>query len=364
MARGKKRAGLRPSTSAGLIRVDGAQGEGGGQILRSSLALAALTGRPVRLERMRAGRAKPGLAAQHLTSVRAVAEVANAHLEGDTLGSMDLLFRPRREVRGGRYSFNVALQRKGGSAGAVALVLQSILLPLALSGEDSEVTLLGGTHVAHSPPYDFLEQTFLPTLAGLGLEASLDLRRAGFYPVGGGRLSAHVKATDQLSPLTLERPGALEAVHGRLLTAKLEPHVAERMEAQARELLAPLGVELVFEHRQLEAKSPGAAIFLEPRYERGRAGFSAVGERGRPAEQVATEAVEALLANHATGAAVDVRLADQLLLPLSFASGPSSFTTERASNHLKTNAAVIEQFGLAKITISDTSPTRVTVTPR
>lgn len=347
------------------IVIDGAQGEGGGQILRSSLSLAALTGRPVRLERMRAGRARPGLAAQHLTSVRAVAEVVNAELEGDSLGSMDLRFRTRREPRGGKYHFNVADARKGGSAGAVALVLQSILLPLSLSGEDAEVTLLGGTHVAHSPPFDFLERTFLPLLATLGLETTLDLRRAGFYPVGGGRLVTSVKAASSIAPLKLERPGALAKVRGRALTAKLQAHVSERMIMTVEEQLAPYGVPVEVEPVEVEAKSPGAAIFLEPVYERGRAGFSAVGERGKPAEKVAEEACAALLSHHASGGAVDVRLADQLLLPLAFASGPSSFTTSRASNHLRTNAAVIEQFGLASVEIEEgPGAVRVVVKPR
>jgi RNA 3'-terminal phosphate cyclase (ATP) len=337
--------------SANRIIVDGAQGEGGGQILRSSLALAALTGRPLRIERIRAGRPKPGLSAQHLASVRAAAEICNADVSGAALRATELDFLPRRPVRAGRYDFNVADARKGGSAGAAALVLQTVLLPLALAKGDSALTLLGGTHVPWSPSFDYLERVFLPAVSGLGLKASLELRHPGFYPVGGGRFVAHIEES-RLTPLKLERPGQLLRVSGLLTIAGLDSAIAERMEETVVRLLEPLAVEVVIARREAEAKSPGVALVLTPEYERGQAGFSAVGERGKRAEAVAAEACEALLAHHQSHAAVDIRLADQLLLPLAFAAGPSSFTTARATNHLKTNAAVIEQFGLATITIS------------
>ena len=346
------------------LLIDGSRGEGGGQILRTSLALATITGRPLRITRIRAGRARPGLAAQHLTCVRALAEICNADLTGAELGSMELGFSPRRAAHAGRYGFNVALARAGGSAGAASLILQSVLLPLTLAGGKSDVTLLGGTHVPWSPSFDFLEQTFLPLLADLGLIASLELRRPGFYPVGGGRMLAHIASTQALSPLKLEHPGALSGVHGRITLAGLSFEIASRMRAEAVRLLSPLGVSVEIEIVETEARSPGIAIFLTPDEVRGRSGFSAIGERGRPAEAVAKEACEALLEHLQSGAAVDLRLADQLLLPLAFASGKSTFTTSRASGHLRTNAHIIEQFGLAHISIQGEQPARVTVCPK
>jgi RNA 3'-terminal phosphate cyclase (ATP) len=347
------------------LLIDGSRGEGGGQILRSSVSLAAILGRELRIVRIRAGRPKSGLSAQHLASVRAVAEICSAELEGDALGSLQLDFRPRRAPRAGRYSFNVAAARKGGSAGAASLVLQSALLPLALTGNASELALLGGTHVPWSPPFDFLEQVFFPLLAKLGLKVELDLRRPGFYPVGGGRFSARIQGVKRLQPLQLERPGRLLGVQGTLTLAGLDEQVAVRLEETTQRLLAPLGVAVEIERKEAESRSLGVALFLRPDYERGFAGFSAVGERGKPAEQVAAEACEELLLQHASNAAVDVRLADQLLLPLCFASGASVFTTARASSHLRTNAAIVEQFGLAKVQIEERSGlAQVTVHPR
>lgn len=343
--------------------IDGSRGEGGGQILRTSLSLASILRRPCRLEHIRVGRARPGLAAQHLTCVRALSEVASAEVKGDQIGSMELDFRPGRVARSGRYNFNVADARKGGSAGAASLILQSVLMPLALVSGKSEVTLLGGTHVPWSPPFDFLSQTFLPLLTSLGIETELDLRRPGFYPIGGGRILARIIGAKSISPLRLEYPGNLHAVRGRITLASLSLDIAERMTCAVKDALAPLGVDIEIEVVTPKARSTGVALFLSADYDKGQAGFSAIGEKGKSSEAVAHEACDALLNHHKSGSAVDLRLADQLLLPLSFASGKSVFTTSRATNHLHTNAQTIEQFGVAKITVEDGNPVRVSVSP-
>src|SRR5262245_3061068 len=188
---------------ADVIEIDGSQGEGGGQVLRSSLALALLTGRPFHLRNVRARRSKPGLQPQHLKSVQAAAEIGQAKVKGASLGSCDLVFEPG-PVRGGAYRFDI------GTAGATGLVLHTVYLPLALRGEGpSEVTLIGGTHVTHSPSFHFLDATWRPYLERLGLQIGLRLDRPGFYPRGGGCVRAFVQPCPALQPLTLLERGPI-----------------------------------------------------------------------------------------------------------------------------------------------------------
>ena len=349
--------------------IDGAYGEGGGQILRTALGLAAVLGRPVRIERIRAGRARPGMAAQHLTAVRALAAVCDAALEGDRLGSQTLTFAPRRVPRAGAYAFDVAEARPGGSAGAVALVLQALLPPLLLAAGDSTLTLRGGTHMAWSPPFDYLRDVWLPTLRPMGVDAELSLERWGFYPVGRGEIQARIRGRGPeaaLRPLQSEARGPLRRVSGRAVAANLPAHIPQRMADRARALLGAAGIATQVSAERVRAACPGAGIFLAARYEGASGGFSAHGRPGTPAEEVAAEAVAALLAHRASGAALDAHLADQILTPLALASGTSSFSAERASRHLETNAWVIERFGLARIEIErrDDGTVLVAVRPR
>ncbi len=349
--------------------IDGAYGEGGGQILRTALGLAAVLGRSVRIERIRAGRAQPGLAAQHLTAVWALAAVCDAGLDGDRLGSQSLAFAPRRPPRAGAYAFDVAEARPGGSAGAVALVLQALLPPLLLAEGDSTLILRGGTHLAWSPPFDYLRDVWLPTLRAAGVTADLTLEGWGFYPAGQGELRARIRGLGPeaaLRPLQLETRGPLRRVSGRAVAANLPAHIPQRMADRARALLGAAGIAAEVAAERVRAACPGAGIFLVAQYEGASGGFSALGRPGKPAEDVAEEAVAALLAHRAAGAALDAHLADQVLVPLALASGPSSFSAERASRHLETNAWVIERFGRAQIKIDrrDHDAVLVAVRPR
>ena len=193
-----------------MINIDGSWGEGGGQILRTGLSLATITGQSVRIERIRANRSKPGLAAQHLTSVRAAATLCQAQVSGDTLGSMTLEFRPTRPPQAGQYTFDVTEARVGGSAGAVTLILQTILMPLVLANGSSQVILKGGTHVAWSPPVTYIEEVYLPTLKQLGVEAEVKLNAWGWYPRGGGEVKLQVTGSQQtLNGLQLLERGVL-----------------------------------------------------------------------------------------------------------------------------------------------------------
>jgi RNA 3'-terminal phosphate cyclase (ATP) len=349
--------------------IDGAHGEGGGQILRTGLALAALLGRPVRFIRIRAGRRRPGLAAQHVTAVRAAAALCDAMLEGDELASQELRFVPRRPVRPGSYSFDVAAAREGGSAGGACLVLQTVLLPLALATGRSDVLIHGGTHLPQSPPFDYMWDVWLPALGNLGIRATVALDAWGWFPVGKGAIRAEIAGApsrpSRPASLELLTPGPLSRITGRAVAANLPADIARRMADRATARLAPLATFVDVRVECPHASCPGAGIFLVAEYQHARAGFSALGARGKPSEQVAEEAADALLRHHASGAAIDRHLADQLLLPLALAAGPSRFTTEVATRHLETNAWVIEQFGVARTTVwpTGTGGALVVVTP-
>lgn len=350
------------------LLIDGSFGEGGGQVLRSALSLSAILGRPLRLEKIRAGRRRPGLAAQHLTAVRAMAEVCGATVQGDALGSLTLDFAPTSACRAGSYHFDVGAARPGGSAGASSLVLQTLLLPLALCEAASQVTIRGGTHMAWSPPFDYLRDVWLPALAMTGVKAKVALNAWGWFPIGLGEIAASIEGRGGragLQPIALERPGALQRIGGRAVVANLPQAIAERMARQARLALEPLACPTEIAVQAVSAACTGAGIFLTAHYEALRCGFGALGERGKRAESVAEQACAALLAHRAAGCALDRHLADQMLLPLALAEGPSSFTTEAVTGHLETNAWVIESFGLARVEIAGVrgEPGRVRVVP-
>ncbi len=337
-----------------MIKIDGSWGEGGGQILRTSLSLATITGQPVRIERIRANRPKPGLAAQHLTSVQAAATLCQAQISGDTLGSTLLEFMPTRQPQAGQYTFDVTEAREGGSAGAVTLILQTILIPLALANGSSKVILKGGTHVAWSPPVTYIEEVYLPTLRQLGVRAEVQLNAWGWYPQGGGEVELRVTGNQQsLSGLQLLERGALRQVRGLAVVTELPSHIPQRMANRAENLLRQAHLPAQIQPVRGRGLAPGAGIFLTAEYEHSRAGFSALGRRGIPAERVAETAVRELLDFHAQAVPVDSFLGDQLLLPLSLGSEISEYRVASISQHLTTNAWVIEQFELALVVIEE-----------
>lgn len=220
-----------------MIHIDGSYGEGGGQILRTSLSLAAITGQPLRLGNIRAGRQKPGLAAQHLTAVRA-ATICQAKVRGDALGSMTLEFIPGGSVQAEEYTFDVTKARQGGSAaGTVSLVLQTILLPLVPANGASAVTLRGGTHVSFSPPFTYIEQIYLSMLQRISVQASSKLNAWGWYPQGGGEVELQVSGGSQLGGIDLLERGDLVQVRGLAVVTELPSHIPQRMASRAENLL-------------------------------------------------------------------------------------------------------------------------------
>jgi RNA 3'-terminal phosphate cyclase (ATP) len=317
-----------------MLFLNGSYGEGGGQILRTALSLAAVTGTPVRIEAIRAGRPKPGLRPQHLTAVNAVGQVCQAEVTGARLGSQELTFRPG-PPQGGRYFFDVAA--KTGSAGSVSLIAQALLPPLLRAAGPTTVILKGGTHVPWSPPAHYLSHVFLPALAAMGAEVKLSLEGWGWYPRGGGEVRLTIRPAHTLTGVEWRMPAAGTAFRGLSAAAKLPEHVARR---QAAQLKVRLGEALPVDLVPAGGQDPGSLVFLWGP----RAGFSALGARGKPAERVADEVADAFLTFRERGAALDRHLADQILLYLALARGPSTITTEAVTSHLLTNVWVIEQF--------------------
>ena len=350
------------------IVIDGSHGEGGGQILRTSLALSAILHWPITIERIRAGRPKPGLAAQQLTAIRAVQQVCRAEVAGATLGSNELVFRPTALPIAGDYRIDIAEAREGGSAGSATLVQQTIALPAVFAPGMSRFRILGGTHVPWSPCFEYVSEVWLPLLTRLGIEITTELTKPGFFPLGEVGATVNglgAQAHRALKPLEIIERGALKAVRGLAFAANLPIHIPQRMADRARGLLSATSSRIDIRVMQVEAASAGAQLILIAEFENINAGFSAMGRRGRTSEAVADEAVAALGAHVRGDAALDSHLADQVLLPLAFARDSSVFTCSGATAHLETNAWVIEQFGIASIRIQPRGDvTRVTVMPR
>ena len=318
-----------------MIEIDGSRGEGGGQILRSSLALSLITGQPVHLKKIRAGRGKPGLMRQHLTCVRAAAEVGAARVEGDALRSQELTFHPRG-LRAGEYRFSV------GTAGSATLVFQTILPALLRADGPSRVTLEGGTHNGMSPPFEFLDEVFAPRLREMGVELALTLDRPGFYPAGGGRFTAHVTPCPRLAPIEILDRGGPSTVRARALISRLHANVGHR---ELKVLRDRLGLEREAMELVEERRSPGpgnvvSVIVDAPRL---REIATAFGRRGLPAEDVAGAAADETERLLAGPAPVGQHLADQLLLPMAMA-GRGRFRTLRPSPHTTTNIDTIRRF--------------------
>lgn len=328
-----------------MILIDGSQGEGGGQILRSSLALSLLTGQSIKIVNIRSGRQKPGLRPQHLASVKAAASIGRAEIEGAHIGSDELIFLPGK-IHPGRYEFNIA------TAGSTSLVLQTIYLPLSLAASTSNITIIGGTHVPKSPIFEFLDQHWLHFLHLIGLDIHLSLETAGFYPQGGGELQARVRPCTSIASLDLTERGQLRQIRGISAVANLDRRIAERQRGQVLRRLGDRFRLNDIRIIELSSRFKGTFLMLLAEFEHSQACFSALGELGKPAERVADEAIDALELFLASDGAIDYYLADQLLLPLSIASGPSTIRTSQITNHLLTNAEVINAFIPKRIQIT------------
>jgi RNA 3'-terminal phosphate cyclase (ATP) len=327
------------------ITLDGSEGEGGGQILRTALALSLCSGRPFRMERIRAARRKPGLLRQHLTAVRAAAHVGLARVTGEELGSATLSFEPT-DLRSGDYHLAI------GTAGSATLVFQSVLPALLCARGPSRLTLEGGTHNPTAPPFDFVAKTFLPLVRRMGPRVDARLEMYGFYPAGGGRITIEIEPCPTLNPLTLIERGRAQ-VSARGLVASLPESIAKRELTVVRERL---GLERAQTRVECVENSvgPGNVLLIEidtPQVIEVMAGF---GVKGVSAEKVASDACDEAERYLAAGVPVGEHLADQLLIPMALAKC-GSFRTLTPTAHTVTNARVIERFLDVSIAIESES---------
>jgi len=326
----------------GLIHLDGAQGEGGGQILRSSLSLSICTQQPFKISNIRAKRDKQGLLRQHLAAVKAAAEISGATVKGAEIGSRELTFKPG-PVQAGSYAFAI------GSAGSSNLVLQTVLPPMLTAGGPSTVRITGGTHNKASPPFEFLQRVFLPLLARIGARVQLELRSHGFYPRGGGEILAHISPFHERNALHLHERGPLLRTYAEAHVAALPIHIAQRE-------LEVIGKALHWGTDQLLIRGlpndvgPGNVVTLTAEHENVSEVITGFGERGVRAEDVAAEVAVQMREYLAGTAPVGEHLADQLLLPMALASG-GEFTTTAVSEHLRSNALVVETFTERRVRI-------------
>ena len=345
----------RRSRSYHMLTIDGSFGEGGGQILRTSVAMAAIAKTPVRIRNIRINRPKPGLSAQHLTAIEAVASLTGAEVSGLILRSTEVTFVPGA-IRGGAYRLDI------GTAGSISLLLQC-LIPVALHSPETVLfDITGGTDVNWSPPIDYLRHVTLPALALAGCGVEIKVLRRGYYPRGGGQIRA-VITPSRISGVDFERMDA-NTVYGCSHASRLPEHVAKRQRGAAVTRLEAHGyaADIVTEHNPAAPKgsksskdgkgimggsgSTGSGITLW----RGLMGGSALGERGKPAEVVGSDAADSIIRELDSGAAVDVYLADQLIPYMAIARS-GSFTARELSLHTKTNIRVCEQFTDAKFEI-------------
>jgi RNA 3'-terminal phosphate cyclase (ATP) len=342
-----------------LVTLDGSRGEGGGQILRTALTLSLITGRPFRLVKVRQNRDKPGLRPQHLAAVEAAAALGAAEVAGASVGSRDVTFRP------GAYEPR-DLSIDIGTAGSTAMVLQTLHLPLALRARGPvRLTLIGGTFNTKAPSFPFLDATWRPLLALMGMPIALAMPSAGYYPRGGGRLEAWIEPAKPRAWTRIER-GPLRRITGVAGLTNLH-EVRERMRTRALDRLAERGLSADIELVLWPGVGQGTAIALTAEHDGLPATFVGLGQRGKPAEAVADEAVEELLDYlDAEGAgAIDPHSADQILLPLALADGRSEYTVAAVTEHLRTNVETIRAFLDRPIAIDEPAdgPARVVVGP-
>ncbi|VVB65636.1 RNA 3'-terminal phosphate cyclase [Candidatus Gugararchaeum adminiculabundum] len=326
-----------------MLEIDGSSLEGGGQILRTSLALSCILGKPAHIANIRAGREKPGLKAQHLAGILALQKICNARVNGAAIGSTEVSFEPGA-ISGGEFAFDV------GTAGAISLVLQSIVPVLLFASKPSHIAITGGTHVDHSPTIDYTQKVLLPALAEFGARTSLEIGNYGFYPKGGGKVVLKIEpiAGGKLKAARFDGTGTNMAnapIRGVSIASNLPQTIADRQANSAGEILGSCDVPAI----SVKTSCPGTAITLW----KGFLGASSLGKIGKSAEKVGEEAATALKQEIDAGACVDVHLADQLMIFAALAHGESKIRTSEISSHAKTNASVIGQFCNAGISLDE-----------
>ncbi|HEV2118789.1 MAG TPA: RNA 3'-terminal phosphate cyclase [Candidatus Bathyarchaeia archaeon] len=323
-----------------MIEIDGSFGEGGGQVIRTAVALAAVLSKEIHVINVRAGRAEPGIRPQHMTGVKAAAELCSGVLEGLEVGSTEFIFRPG-ELRAGTFRFDV------GTAGSVTLVLQTLMPILAFAPGSVRLEITGGTDVKWSPPIDYLRLVTLPILRKTGYLGDLEIVRRGHYPKGGGLVRFSTQGPSKLQPLTNDKRGSVSKILGISHATALPRHVAERQATSAEKRLEEaklpspsIDIEVTDDKRQL---GPGSGIVLSVDTQNGNIlGSDALGERGRPAEEVGSTAGKILVEEVESGACLDRHMGDMIVPYLILAEGTSEVSISRVTEHTSTNVKVAE----------------------
>ena len=339
-----------------LIQLDGSVGEGGGQVLRTALAMSIATGKPFVIDKIRAKRAKPGLMRQHLTAVQAAAEICDGQIKGAAVGSTNLEFVPGK-LKAGDYCWKI------GTAGSTSLVLQTVLPPLLLAERPSSVEVHGGTHNEMAPPFDFLDRAFRPILLQMEADVSLTLNRYGFYPAGGGSVKS-VITPGRLRPITLMDRGEIRSRKVTALISALDHAIADRqLECAAHALNWP--ADCFTKHTVHDPSGPGTALVIELMSEHITEVFSSMGKLGVSSEQVAMNAIKELRAYLASNVPVGEHLADQLLLPAVLCAmrggGVSRFRTSAPTPHTLTNIETIRTFISVPVRVEPSDGTNVII---
>ena len=317
-----------------FIEIDGSFGEGGGQILRTSLALSMITGEAIRMTKIRAGREKDGLLRQHLCCLRAAAEISNAEVTGDELRSTEFTFEPKK-ITAGKYKYSI------GSAGSTSLVLQTLLPALLYADGESEITIEGGTHNMAAPSFDSLDKCFFPQLRKMGVDIEAKLEKYGFYPAGGGRIVVKVKPIEKWRAIEINKALSDVEISAEILISKLDNHIAER-EAKVLRSKLSLGDDAL-KITTVESQGPGNVLQIIARSDELIEVFTDYGRQGKLAEALAKGLCKKVQTYLQSEAPIDDYLADQLLLPMALA-GAGSFTCTRMSRHSKTNIETIKLF--------------------
>ena len=328
-----------------MIEIDGSQGEGGGQILRTSIALSAIVGEPVKVKNIRAGRPKPGLSAQHVTSIEAVAALSDAVVEGLEPGAHEITFRPG-EVIGGDFTFDI------GTAGSISLALQTCLLVASASKGRTRITMTGGTDVNWSPPIDYMKSVHMPIAERFGVNGSLELAARGFYPEGGGEVSLDIAPCSSLQPVRLDSRGDVQRIGGVAYAQNLPDHVVGRMKhAALKRLVSFKHVKIATDIRT--GRSAGAGMVLFAECDTALLGESMLGRKGLRAEALGEGCASDLAETIESGATVDFRMLDQILPYMALASGNSVVLAEELTAHAETNIQVIEKMLGRSFTITE-----------
>lgn len=319
-----------------MLEIDGSRGEGGGQMVRTSVAMSTVTGVTTHLTRIRENRPTNGLSKQHCAAVNAVAMMAGSKVTGNTLGSRELLFEP-----GDEQVYDI--QMNIGTAGSVSLVLQAMLLAARNHKKRLTVDISGGTNVMWAPPIDSYQQLLFPLMSRMGMSADVRIIDRGFYPQGGGRVIATLDPIGKIKPLVADTLGDLVGIRGVCFSQRLPDWISKEVVRSCQDVLAPIG-DIELEIQKTNGDSRGAGIVLVAEFENGMIGSNALTSRGHTAEKAGEDAARDLLMEMDSGATMDVHTADQLLPYMAMAEGRSGFTVSRISKHLLSQMDTLESF--------------------